>query len=150
MPEQSEEETTETTETWEPTQEDYDAAVREMDQAAAEEQAEEPDTFPRCYVEDLRQENGKYRQRAQRADELAHRLHTELVRVTGRLADPTDLEFDEKHLDDPDALVAAVDDLLTRNPHLASRRPVGEIGQGASPPAASSVDLAALLRQGAR
>ena len=59
MPEQSEEETTETTETWEPTQEDYDAAVREMDQAAAEEQAEEPDTFPRCYVEDLRQENGK-------------------------------------------------------------------------------------------
>ncbi len=150
MPEQSEEETTETTETWEPTQEDYDAAVREMDQAAAEEQAEEPETFPRCYVEDLRQENGKYRQRAQRADELAHRLHTELVRVTGRLADPTDLEFDEKHLDDPDALVAAVDDLLTRKPHLASRRPVGEIGQGASPPVASSVDLAALLRQRAR
>ena len=150
MPEQSEVETTEITETWEPTQEDYDAAVREMDQAAAEEQAEEPETFPRCYVEDLRQENGKYRQRAQRADELAHRLHTELVRVTGRLADPTDLEFDEKHLDDPDALVAAVDDLLTRKPHLASRRPVGEIGQGASPPVASSVDLAALLRQRAR
>jgi hypothetical protein len=33
---------------------------------------------------------------------------------------------------------------------LASRRPTGEIGQGASPPAASSVDLAALLRQRAR
>ncbi len=79
-----------------------------------------------------------------------HRLHTELVRATGRLADSTDLEFAEKHLDDPDALAAAVDDLLTRKPHLASRRPVGEIGQGASPPAASRVDLAALLRQRAR
>ena len=32
---------------------------------------EDPDTFPRSYVEQLRQENGKYRQRAQRADELA-------------------------------------------------------------------------------
>ena len=110
----------------------------------------EPDTFPRSYVEELRQENGRYRQRAQQADQLAQRLHTELVRATGRLADPTDLEFDEKHLDDPDGLVAAVDDLLTRKPHLASRRPVGEIGQGASPPVASSVELAALLRQRAR
>ena len=37
-----------------------------------------------------------------------------------------------------------VDDLLTREPHLATGRPIDEIGQGASPPAASSVDLAAL------
>ena len=72
------------------------------------------------------------------------------ARSTGRLADPTDLAFDESHLDDPDALNATVDELLTRKPHLASRRPTGEIGQGASPPAASSVDLAALLRQRAR
>ena len=36
----------------------------------------EADTFSRDYVEKLRQENGKYRQRAQRADDLAHRLHT--------------------------------------------------------------------------
>jgi hypothetical protein len=49
--------------------------------------------------------------------------------------------------EDPDALVAAVDDLLARQPHLASRRPVGEIGYGASPSATRSVDLAALLRQ---
>ena len=79
----------------------------------------------------------------------AQRLHTELVRATGRLADPTDLEFNEDHLDDPDALAAAVDDLLARKPHLASRRPTGEIGQGATPSAAT-VDLAALLRQRAR
>lgn len=90
----------------------------------------EPDTFPRSYVEDLRQENGKYRQRAQHADDLAQRLHTELVRATGRLADPSDLEFAAEHLDDPEALTAAVDDLLERKPHLASRRPVGDVGQG--------------------
>jgi hypothetical protein len=111
---------------------------------------QEPDTFPRSYVEELRQENGKYRQRAQRADGYAKRLHVELVKATGKLADPSDLQFDEAHLDDADALAAAVDELLARKPHLASRRPTGEIGQGASATAASSVDLAALLRQRAR
>ncbi len=113
------------------------------------EQPEEPDAFPRAYVEQLRQENGRYRQRAQRADEYAQRLHTELVRATSRLADPTDLRFDEKHLDDPAALAHAVDELLTRKPHLASRRPVGEIGQGPSP-SSNSVDVTAILRQKAR
>lgn len=107
---------------------------------------DEPDTFPRSYVEDLRRESGKYRQRAQAGDVYAQRLHTELVRATGRLADPTDLPFDAEHLDDADKLVAAVDDLLARKPHLASRRPFGEIGQGATQ-SAGNVDLAALLRQ---
>lgn len=107
---------------------------------------EEADTFPRSYVEELRQENGKYRQRAQQGDAYAQRLHTELVRATGRLADPTDLPFDAEHLDDADKLIAAVDDLLNRKPHLASRRPTGEIGQGATQ-SAGNVDLAALLRQ---
>jgi hypothetical protein len=111
---------------------------------------DEGDTFPRSYVVKLRTENAKYRERARSADTYAQRLHTELVRATGKLADPTDLEFSEDHLGDPDALAVAVDDLLARKPHLASRRPTGEIGQGASPPAASSVDLAALLRKRAR
>jgi hypothetical protein len=128
-----------------------DETIVESENEVTEEQPnEEPDTFPRSYVEELRQENGKYRQRAQRSDAYAQRLHVELVRATGKLADPTDLEFDESHLDDADALAAAVDELLARKPHLASRRPTGEIGQGASPSAASSVDLAALLRRRAR
>lgn len=104
----------------------------------------EPDTFPRSVVEELRYENGKYRQRAQRADDLARRLHAELVRATGRLADPSDLEFDEAHLDDADTLSAAVDELLARKPHLARRRPAGDIGQGATS-TATPVDLAAIL-----
>ncbi|TXH22631.1 MAG: hypothetical protein E6R06_16730 [Mycobacterium sp.] len=90
----------------------------------------EPETFPREYVEKLRTENGKYRQRAGEADALATRLHTELVRATGRLADPTDLPFDPDHVADAGKMSAAIDALLESKPHLASRRPTGDIGQG--------------------
>lgn len=107
---------------------------------------EEPETFPRAYVEKLRQENGKYRQRAQEADALAHRLHVQLVASTGRLADPEDLDFAEEHLEDADALSAAIDELLKRKPHLAARRPRGDVGQGRVSDASGSVDLAAMLR----
>jgi hypothetical protein len=110
-----------------------------------EEEQTEPDTFPRKVVEDLRRENATYRTRAQRADALAARLHTALVAATGRLADPSDLAFEETHLDDDNALTAAIDDLLTRKPHLASRRPAGDVGQGASA-SGETVDLAGLLR----
>lgn len=92
--------------------------------------SDEAETFPREVVEQLRKENGKYRTRAQQADQLAHRLHTELVRATGRLADPSDLPFDQAHLDDPEQLVTAVTNLLEAKPHLASRRPIGDAGQG--------------------
>ncbi|PND58132.1 hypothetical protein CRM90_09095 [Mycobacterium sp. ENV421] len=103
----------------------------EPDDTAAEDITDEnAETFPRSVVEKLRQENGRYRQRAHQADAYAQRLHTELVRSTGRLADPTDLPFDAEHLDDTDALTAAIDALLADRPHLASRKPVGDIGQG--------------------
>ncbi len=109
------------------------------------EDADEPDTFPREYVQNLRDESARYRQRARQADEMATRLHLELVRATGRLADPTDLPFEERHLEDVDILDAAIDGLLARKPHLASRRPSGDIGQGATAEPAT-VDLAGLLR----
>ncbi|MFC9994672.1 hypothetical protein [Nocardia sp. NPDC127526] len=108
----------------------------------------EADTFPRSYVEDLRRENAKYRDRSKKADEYARRLHAELVRATGRMADPTDLEFNLEHLEDSEALAAAVDDLLTSKPHLAARRLIGDIGQGVVQ-SAPAVDLAAVLRAGA-
>ncbi len=112
---------------------------------APAEDADEPDTFPRSVVEELRRENARYRTRAGQADDMSQRLHLELVRATGRLADPTDLAFEERHLEDVDILDAAIDDLLARKPHLASRRPSGDIGQGATG-AADSVDLAGILR----
>lgn len=113
----------------------------------APESEPEPETFPRSYVEELRQENGKYRQRAAQGDQYAQRLHTELVRATGRMADPTDLPFDAEHLDDPEKLTAAIELLLSNKPHLATRRPAGDIGQGPMSGASSTVDLAAILRQ---
>lgn len=91
----------------------------------------QPDTFPRAYVEKLRKEAGDARVRAQKADELAGALWEARVAATGRLADPTDLPMPEGA--DPldvDALTAAVDDLLARKPHLASRVPRGNVGAG--------------------
>lgn len=118
----------------------------EPDEDAGNEADQEPETFAREYVEKLRQENQRYRERGKRADDYAQRLHTELVRATGRLADPSDLAFDEAHLDDPAALAVAVDELLAKKPHLAARRPIGDIGQGATSSAEGAVDLAGILR----
>ena len=117
-----------------------DTAGAEVDDNAA------PDTFPRAYVEQLRTENAKYRDRAKRADTLAQALYVARVAALGRLADPTDLPYDEDLLDDADALTAAVDALLARKPHLASRRPTGSIGQGEATVSGAGVDLAAILR----
>ncbi len=121
-----------------------DPATEVQPEPDSENTEQEPDTFPRSYVEQLRQENGKYRQRAQRADDLAHRLHRALVEQTGRLQDPSDLPFDEDHLEG-DNLSLAIDELLKAKPHLSRRQVKGEIGQGATQ-SATSVDLAALLR----
>lgn len=118
--------------------------VENVEQEPEEDQGD--DTFPRSYVERLRDENAKYRQRAQRSDELAERLHRELVARTGRLADPADLPFDEAHLDDPEALAEAVEELLAAKPHLASRRPTGSVGQGVLSGTPTTVDLAGILR----
>lgn len=110
-----------------------------------EPEGEEPDTFPRSVVEDLRKENATYRARSKDRDDLARRLHTALTAATGRLADPSDLAFDEAHLADQDALTTALDTLLASKPHLAARRPRGDIGQGVSGTTAT-VDLAGILR----
>lgn len=122
-----------------------EAEAEDTDQAHAEAD-QDGDTFPRAYVEKLRSQNARYRERAKAADAYGRRLHAELVRATGRLADPSDVEFDEDHLDDPDALAAAIDDLLGRKPHLASRRPLGDIGQGARGNGTEPVGLLSILK----
>lgn len=104
-----------------------------------------PETFTREYVQQLRDESAGYRTRAKDRDDLAKRLHAAVVGATGRLADPTDLPFDEAHLADEAKLTAAIDDLIGRKPHLASRRPAGDVGQGATE-TGETVDLAGLLR----
>lgn len=124
-----------------------DTATADADADDQGDSDEDGDSFPRAYVEKLRAQNARYRDRAKQADTYAARLHAELVKATGRLADPSDLEFDETHLDDPDTLTAAVDDLLASKPHLASRKPVGDIGQGQRGASSESVSLLDILKQ---
>lgn len=109
------------------------------------------DTFPREYVEKLREENARYRTRAQTADEAAQRLLAATIAstTTGILADPTDLPAGD-YLDgdgwpDPDLIRTAAETLVASKPHLGDRRPRGNIGQGAASEAAT-VDLAGILR----
>jgi hypothetical protein len=123
-------------------------------EAGSEATSPVPDTFPREYVEQLRRENAEARVAAKKSDALAQRLVTSLAAGTGRLADPSDLPYSVALLDDdglPDAekVTAAVDELLARKPHLASTRPVGDVGQGARGAVAPMVSLAELLRAGA-
>ena len=106
---------------------------------------QEPDTFPRSVVEKLRKENAGYREKAKKSETYARELFHARVAATGRLADPDDLPFDEDLLDDRDALLGAVEDLLARKPHLASRTPRGDVGQGQTG-TDEGVDLAGILR----
>lgn len=119
-----------------------DAGSETVDTGAAE----ETETFSRSYVERLRDENAKLRVRAQRSDELGHRLHRALVEQTGRLADPADVEFDPEHLDDTEKLTAAIDSLLSAKPHLRSRTPKGDVGQGNRGQAEQPINLLATLK----
>ena len=113
---------------------------------AQETPQEDAETFPRAYVEKLRQEAADARVRAKKADDLARELFTARVAATGRLADPNDLPFDDALLADLPALEAAIDELLADHPHYAARRPRGDVGQGATGSDAGTVDLAGLLR----
>ena len=104
---------------------------------------EQADTFSREYVEQLRQENAGHRTKLRGVQE---RLHRVLVEQTGQLADPADLQFDAGHLDDADALAAAIEQLLTARPHLRARR--FDPGAAAQGPKADDgqVNLAELMR----
>ncbi len=133
-------ETTEVEEPIEPTDDTAEEPAEEVEQTE-----EEADTFPRSVVEKLRKENANYRDKAKKAETYARELFYARVAATGRLADADDLPFDEALLDDHDALVGAVEDLVARKPHLASRTPRGDVGQGLSG-AGANVDLAGILR----
>lgn len=137
-------------ETTEVTDENEQDVVEVTDPATVE-----ADTFPRAYVEQLRDEAARYRTRAGRADELHRRLVDTTVRsaAADHLADPGDILvfadeadlLDDDGYPDPDKIVNAARALATARPHLAPRRPRGDIGQGATAPAAG-VDLAGILR----
>lgn len=103
-------------------------------------------TFDRAYVEDLRKESAGYRTQLRTVQEQLHRLQVE---QTGKLADPADLAFDPAHLEDPEALAAAIDALLEAKPHLKRRAlPVGAAAQGPKNSVTGDVNLVDLMRVG--
>jgi hypothetical protein len=106
-------------------------------------QDDDAETFSRDYVSGIRKEAADHRAKSKT---LATRLHAELVRSTGRLADPHDLSFDPAHIEDPDALNAAIDELLARKPHFAARTPQGKVGQGVKDQGAQPLNLVAHLK----
>jgi hypothetical protein len=87
----------------------------------------EPDndgrTFDYDYVKGLREEAKSWRLKAGRADELEARLHAQLTKAEGRLADSADLPFDAEHLADPQKHADAIAELLKAKPHYGSRKP---------------------------
>ena len=129
--------------------EDTTQEAPEAAQEAPEAAQDDPETFPLAYVQKLRAEAAEARVKAKKADELARELFTAKVTATGRLADPTDLPFSDELVADADALNAAIDALLGKKPHLASRTPRGDVGQGPTGGNSGDVDLAAVLRAGA-
>lgn len=116
----------------------------------------EGDTFPREYVEKLRDEAAKHRTARKEAEDRATAAEAAVtglqeqvfrfrVEQTGKLADATDLVFDAALLESDEALTGAIDELLASKPHLASRRVSGDAGQGAGEPNPGGVSLAGLL-----
>lgn len=99
-----------------------------------------------------RQQAARYRRQLRdvesERDELAEALWLERVTALGTLADPDDLPFDPDALHDPDRLRELADELVTRKPHLRSRRIRARAGQGEGAHD-GGVNLAAMLARGA-
>jgi hypothetical protein len=112
----------------------------------------EPDegrTFDYEYVKGLREEAKSWRIKAAKTEELQGRLHAELTKADGRLADAQDLPFNPDHLADPQKHAEAITELLKAKPHYATRKPApgSTIHQGpVGAPVAPKPDLIAGLR----
>ena len=107
-----------------------EARALEQEQEQEQEQQQELDPL----VKKLRNEAAGNRVKAREAGELAEQraaaLFTALVKLDGRLADPSDLPYSEEYLTDEAALESAISDLLERKPGLAARQYRGNIGAG--------------------
>lgn len=117
-------------------------------------QGTEQETFPREYVEKLREEAAAHRTKAKRAEDAETLLRTLAIAdaTRGLLTDPTDLQWSDDLAGDdgwpaPEKITAAAEALVSTKPHLG--RPSGDIGQGRHSETDDGVSLAALLKAGA-
>jgi hypothetical protein len=99
--------------------------VDDMPETAGDESGpdDEDRSFDYEYVKGLREEAKSWRLKAAKTEGLQTRLHAELTKADGRLADPADLPFDPDHLADPHKHADAIAELLKAKPHYASRKP---------------------------
>ena len=113
----------------------------------------EGESFPRSYVQRLRERSAGYRTKAKdleaRSAELERALFTERVRALDVLADPADLEFNADLLDDPDKLRDAVDALVSKSPHYRRRGTASNTGAREQHDGSEPVSLLGLMRGGA-
>ena len=117
--------------------EDEARALEQQEQQEQQEQEQEQEQEQQeqdPLVKKLRNEAAGNRVKAREAGELAEQraaaLFTALVKLDGRLADPSDLPYSEEYLTDEAALESAISDLLERKPGLAARQYRGNIGAG--------------------
>lgn len=122
-------------------------AIAEQPDSQDGENEEQQQAFDRKYVEKLRKESAKYRDKAKRAEELEKRLHRSMVAQDGRLADPDDMEFNPEHLDDADALSDAIASLVAKKPGLRAQRLSGDVGAGVrEKPKPPTTDLLSIMK----
>lgn len=74
------------------------------------------------------------------------KLHSALVAIDGRLANPEDLPFNADHLESELAMDLAITDFLKSHPTLKKNYVAGDVGQGARGSENKPVDLIELMR----
>ena len=74
------------------------------------------------------------------------RLHSALVALDGRLANPDDLPFNAAHLENEEALQTAITKFLESHPTLKKNYIAGDVGQGTRGSDKKPVDLIELMR----
>lgn len=111
------------------------------------------DTFPRSYVQRLRERSNGYRlqlrERESDVDRLQRQLFAERLQRLDLVIDHDAVPYDPALLDDDDALQEHVEGLLAAKPYLRKRKVSGNIGQHSSNGGGSSFSLMDTLRHNA-
>src|SRR5690625_121873 len=112
------------------------------------------DTFPRSYVQRLRERSNGYRlqlrERDSEVETLQRQLFAERLQRLDLVIDHDAVPYDPALLDDDDALQEHIEGLLADKPYLRKRKVSGNIGQHSSNGVGgSSVSLMDKLRHNA-
>lgn len=123
------------------------------DQREDDDQGDDDDTFPRSYVQRLRERSNGYRlqlrERESEVETLQRQLFAERLQRLDLVIDHDAVPYDPALLDDDDALQEHVEGLLAAKPYLRKRKVSGNIGQHSSNGGGSGFSLMDTLRHNA-